>query len=277
MIGSALSIDTGDITMETFVDGVGPDVLLVHGFPHTRLLWSRVADRLAGRRRVIAPDLRGTGGSTRATTGYDADSLSTDLGLLLDRLGSTTTDIVAIDAGVPPAFLLALREPGRVRRLVLMESTLGVLPGAEDFFRGGAPWWFGFHQVPGLAETVLEGHEGDYLDFFYRTGTFDGSGIDPYVRDAFVGAYAGRESLRCAFEFYRAMPQSGAQLADAVSGTRLQVPTLAIGSQPVGDALHRQLMPIADDLRGALIPECGHIIPLDRPDALMRLLDEFLT
>ncbi|NYJ74860.1 alpha/beta fold hydrolase [Allobranchiibius huperziae] len=276
MIESALSVDTGDITMETFVDGVGPDVLLVHGFPHTRLLWSRVADRLIQRRRVIAPDLRGTGGSTRAADGYDADSLSTDLGLLLDRLGSTSTDIVAIDAGVPPAFLLALREPDRVRRLVLMESTLGVLPGAEDFFRAGPPWWFGFHQVPGLAEVVLEGHEDDYLDFFYRTGTFDGSGIDAEVRDAFVASYSGRESLRCAFEIYRAMPQTAAQIADAVAGARLRVPTLAIGAQPVGDALHRQLTPIADDLRGALVPKRGHIIPLDQPDALVTLLDQFL-
>lgn len=48
-------------------------------------------------------------------------------------------------------------------------------------------------------------------------------------------------------------------------------------SQPVGDALHRQLLPLADDLRGELIPGCGHIIPLDRPDAATALFSPFLT
>lgn len=45
--------------------------------------------------------------------------------------------MVAIDAAVPAAFLLAVRRPDRVRRLVLMESLLGSLPGAEDFLASG--------------------------------------------------------------------------------------------------------------------------------------------
>ncbi|MEU4244833.1 hypothetical protein [Actinoplanes sp. NPDC026619] len=50
---------------------------------------------------------------------------------------------------------------------------------------------------------------------------------------------------------------------------RLLMPVTAIGARPVGDALYRQLWPIADDLEGHLIPECGHIVPLDRPRALL--------
>lgn len=270
-------IQAGDITMEVTVTGAGPEVLLVHGFPHTRQVWSLLVDELARSHRVIAPDLRGIGGSTRATDGYDAASLAADLESLLDQLEAPRADAVAIDAGVPPAFLLALQQPDRIHRLVLMESTLGTLPGAEGFFRAGAPWWFGFHQVPGLAETVLDGHEGEYLDFFYRAGTFGGRGIGSDIRDAFVAAYSGRESLRCAFEFYRAMPQSAAQIAGMAAATRLRVPTMAIGAEPVGDALYRQLIPITDTLTGEQIPQCGHIIPLDKPAALSALLADFLA
>ncbi len=88
-----------------------------------------------------------------------------------------------------------------------MESLLGRLPGAESFLAGGAPWWFGFHAVPGLAETVLEGNEARYLDWFLDTGTL-GDGVRPAVRDAFVRAYTGREALRCAFSYYRALPSA---------------------------------------------------------------------
>ncbi|NKI44896.1 alpha/beta fold hydrolase [Streptomyces physcomitrii] len=255
--------------------GEGPAVLLLHGFPHTWRLWSDLLGPLAAHHRVIAPDLRGLGASSRAPQGYDAGTLAADAEALLDALGERSAAVVGIDAGAPPAFLLALRRPGRVRRLVLMESLLGGLPGAEEFLAQGPPWWFGFHAVPGLAETVLDGNEGAYLDFFLDAGTL-GEGVRPGVRDAFAAAYTGRESLRCAFAYYRALPESARQLRDAVRAARLTVPTMAIGAEPVGPALERQLRPLADDLEAHRIEDCGHLVPLHRPEALLALLLPFL-
>ncbi|HWO66524.1 MAG TPA: alpha/beta hydrolase, partial [Umezawaea sp.] len=171
--------------------GSGPAVLLLHGFPHTWRIWEKVIPTLAEGQRVITPDLRGLGGTTRADTGYDAATLAQDAASLLDALGEQTATVVGIDAGAPPAFLLAMRHPERVERLVLMESLLGDLPGAEGF---NPPWWFGFHQVPDLAEEVLTGHEAEYLRFFLNAGTL-GRGVPPDVEAAFVDAYTGRESL----------------------------------------------------------------------------------
>ena len=48
-----------------------------------------------------------------------------------------------------------------------------------------------FHAVPGLGETVLAGHEGEYPDWFLRAGMASGTDTDPVVRDAFVRAYLG--------------------------------------------------------------------------------------
>lgn len=258
------------------VGGHGPAVLLLHGFPHTWRVWTEVVPDLVRRHRVIAPDLRGLGGSTRAAGGYDAASLADDAEGILDALGEESAAVVAIDAGVPPAFMLAMRRPHRVRRLVLMEGTLGPLPGAEDFFAGGPPWWFGFHRVPDLAETVLAGHEADYIGWFLTAGT-RGRGVPRDIRDDFVRAYTGRDALRCAFSHYRAGPTSARQFLDAAASSRLTMPALAIGAQPVGDALERQLRPLADDLTGHLVGDCGHIIPLDRSRELLALLMPFLT
>ncbi|KAA9159374.1 alpha/beta hydrolase [Amycolatopsis acidicola] len=249
--------------------GSGPAVVLVHGFPHTWRLWDEIIGPLSRTHRVIAPDLRGFGASTRAPDGYDAGTLAADIGGLLDALGEPTAAVVGIDAGAPVAFLLAARKPERVRKLVLMEAVLGGLPGAEDFAK---PWWFGFHAVPGLAESVLIGHEAEYIDFFLKAGT-RGRGVSPELRDAFADAYAGEEALRCAFSFYRALPGSARQIA----GHRLTMPTLAIGADPVGRALERQLRPVADELAGHLIPDCGHIIPVDRPGELLDILVPFLA
>ncbi|MET8852762.1 alpha/beta fold hydrolase [Amycolatopsis sp. NPDC004625] len=259
------------IDVNVVVTGDGPAFLLLHGFPHTWRLWTAVIPQLARHHRVIAPDLRGLGATTRADGGYDAGTLAADAEALLDALGEPVATVAGIDAGAPPAFLLALRRPRRVRRLVLMESLLGRLPGAEDFLAGGPPWWFGFHAVPGLAETVLAGHEADYVGWFLDAGT-RGRGVPPAIRDHFTAAYTGREALRCAFEHYRAMPESAAQLAAATATGRLTVPTVAIGAHPVGGTLARQLRPITDDLTTHRIDDCGHLIPLDRPDALLPLL-----
>ncbi|MFC9253517.1 alpha/beta fold hydrolase [Amycolatopsis thailandensis] len=267
-------IATNGIHVTAATAGTGPPVVLLHGFPHTWQLWREVIGPLATRHRVIAPDLRGLGASSRAADGYDAGTLAADVAGILDALGEPSAAVVAIDAAVPAAVLLALRQPDRVHRLVVMESLLGTLPGAEDFLAAGPPWWFGFHAVPGLAETVLIGHEAQYIDWFLHAGTL-GRGVPAEVRKAFIDAYNGSDALRCAFSYYRALPTSARQIRDAVARGGLAMPTLAIGAHPVGRALERQLRPVAADLTGQLIPDCGHIIPLDRPKELLDLLLPF--
>ncbi|MEV0251659.1 alpha/beta hydrolase [Nocardia sp. NPDC050712] len=269
-------IETNGIHANVALAGAGPAVVLLHGFPHTWRLWSEIIGPLSAHYRVIAPDLRGFGATSRAADGYDAGTLATDIAGILDALGEPTAAVVAIDAGTPVAVLLALRRPDRVRRLVVMEALLGTLPGAADFLAAGPPWWFGFHAVPGLAETVLLGNEARYIEWFLTIGT-RGRGVRADIRDAFVDAYARADALRCAFSYYRALPTSARQIEHAVAAGRLTTPTLAIGAHPVGDALERQLRPIAADLAGHVIPDCGHIIPLDRPRELLGLVMPFLA
>lgn len=250
-------IATNGIRANVAVAGTGPAVVLLHGFPHTWQLWSRIIGPLSAHHRVIAPDLRGFGASTRAPDGYDAGTPT-----------SPTSTASSTNLPNPP-------QPWSPSTPEL-PSRLGSLPGAEDFLAAGPPWWFGFHAVPGLAETVLIGHEAAYVDWFLGTGTL-GRGVPPGIQDAFIDAYTGPDALRCAFSYYRALPTSARQLTDAAAQSRLTVPTLAIGAHPVGVALERQPRPIADDLTGHLIPDCGHIIPLDRPRELLALLLPFLA
>jgi pimeloyl-ACP methyl ester carboxylesterase len=269
-------VTVNGIGLNVATAGTGPAVLLLHGFPHTWRLWTEVIGPLARRHRVIAPDLRGFGESDRPAGGYDAGTLAADAAALLEALDAGPAAVIGIDLGAPPAFLLAMRRPAPVRRLVLMESLLGDLPGAEEFLSAGPPWWFGFHAEPGLAETVLTGHEEAYVGWFLDRGTL-GRGVRPDIRAEFVRAYTGGEALRAAFGPYRALAAGARQIREAVTGARLTVPTLTIGAHPVGRSLERQLRPHADRLTGRVIPDCGHIIPLDRPEELLSLLDPFLA
>ena len=77
------------------------------------------------------------------------------------------------------------------------------------------------------------------------------------VRDAFIAAYSGRESLRCGFDYHRAFEGITQQIRDAVAHGRLTTPTLAAIGGPAGDVVYQQLQPIADDLRRIDIADCG--------------------
>ena len=64
MLDAPLERTVGDAAYPVVVDGSGPPVLLLHGFPQTHLCWDRVAPALAERHTVVLADLRGYGAST---------------------------------------------------------------------------------------------------------------------------------------------------------------------------------------------------------------------
>lgn len=267
-----IPIDGVELAVETL--GQGPAVLLLHGFPHTRAIWRDVAPRLASAGfRAIAPDLHGLGDSTPAVRGYQACAIATDLLRLLDVLGAREAHVVGTDLGVAPAFALAASAPEHVTSLTLSEGLIGLLPGAEAFLQPGLPWWFGFHQAPGgLAEDVLENSAERYVRFFLSAGSRRGLPAD--LMKVIVEAYRGKASLRTAFDHYRAMPATAEWIASWARDQRLMAPTLAIGGGAVGAATARQLEPIADCLTQHLLDGCGHIVPIDQPDAMAELFIE---
>ena len=57
------------ITLNYAMGGAGPAVVLLHGYPQTWYMWRKVMPVLAGQYTVIAPDLRGSGGSDAPAAG----------------------------------------------------------------------------------------------------------------------------------------------------------------------------------------------------------------
>jgi len=102
--------------------GSGPALLLLHGFPTTRGLWSGVRPLLveAGF-RVIAPDLLGYGESPGAED-VGMRRQARDLLALLDELALERAFVVAHDVGTAAAQLLTVEAPQRVQGLVLMDG-----------------------------------------------------------------------------------------------------------------------------------------------------------
>src|ERR1700727_2492304 len=63
-------------TLNYATGGTGPAVVLLHGYPQTWYMWRKVMPALAEQYTVIAPDLRGWGGSDAPQTGYGKGGLA---------------------------------------------------------------------------------------------------------------------------------------------------------------------------------------------------------
>jgi len=97
-----------------------PPVVLVHGWPQNWWAWRRVIPALAGRFRVIVPDLRGHGWTEAPEGGYEKEQLASDLLALLDALGVERVTWVGHDWGGWIGFLAAMLAPERFERMLAL-------------------------------------------------------------------------------------------------------------------------------------------------------------
>src|SRR5256885_1159523 len=119
--GKMSSVRVGNDHFELLDEGSGDPVVLLHGFPTSRLLWQRVLPGLSQRFRVLAPDLLGYGKSS-AGGAVDLSSQADALLRLFDVLDLPRVVVVAHDVGTAAAQILAVRAGDRLRALVLVDG-----------------------------------------------------------------------------------------------------------------------------------------------------------
>ena len=109
-------------------DPDAPPVVCLHGVSaHGRRFRRLAEERLAARRRVLAPDLRGRGLSARPPHGYGIPYHANDLLALCDALDLPTVHVVGHSLGAQINIFLAAIHPRRVGRIVLVDAG-GKLP-----------------------------------------------------------------------------------------------------------------------------------------------------
>jgi pimeloyl-ACP methyl ester carboxylesterase len=101
--------------------GDGPLVLMLHGFPEFWWTWREQLSSLSEAGfRVVAPDLRGFGGSDKPPRGYDLVTAASDAAGLVRALGEANAVVVGHDWGGLIAWTMAAYYPKVVRRLAVV-------------------------------------------------------------------------------------------------------------------------------------------------------------
>jgi pimeloyl-ACP methyl ester carboxylesterase len=127
-MSNRLPTRNGDVELVTTEwPGSTPDtplLIALHGMGLRGEIWAGLADRLAGRYRVVAPDLRGYGDSGKPDAGYRLADLTEDLRIWLDHLGAGRATLVAHSYSARAGLNFAALSPERVERLVAIEPVL---------------------------------------------------------------------------------------------------------------------------------------------------------
>lgn len=272
--------DLGEVKLHYVVAGRGFPVVLLHGWPHTWYAWRHVIARLADRYMLIAPDLRGLGDSSRPMDGYDKKTMAGDIWrLVAETLGHKRFFLVGHDWGGPTAFALAAAHPEAVLRLAILDV---VIPGdGGDFSQGGRRWHHGFHATPDLPEALTQGRERLYLSWFYQTFSARPDAITEADIDEYLRTYTQPGAMRAGFGLYRALARDAEDNRERIaSGGKLPMPVLAVGGavgRGRGAEPEESLRRVAKNVRGVVVPDCGHMIPEEKPAVVAQLLSEFFA
>ncbi|MZD09607.1 alpha/beta fold hydrolase [Streptomyces sp. SID5785] len=296
---TARDVATNGITLRVFEDGpkdpAKPLVVLCHGFPELAFSWRHQIRTLAAAGyRVLAPDMRGFGGSSRPAEveAYDAPTVCGDLLGLLDDVGARDAVFVGHDWGASIVWHMAWAHPERVRAVVGMSvpmtprSPVAPLPVLRR--RLGDAFYMVWFQEPGVADRALAQDVRRTLTAreiwsaawaardepaAERPGWLSEEELAHYVetfeRTGFTGG----------LNYYRNLDRTWERTAP-LAGRTVDVPSLFVtGSKdPVARFMPSdRLEDVLTDLRGRVVLDgAGHWIQQERPAEVGAALLEFL-
>jgi len=273
-----------------YVTAGSPDaepVVLFHGFPKSWFEWRRMIPLLAPHYRIIAPDLRGAGDSSKPSGGFDKKTMARDVVELVDKLGITgNVHVVGRDWGAPTALAFALHWE-RAKSLTYIENLVpgfgleeAIQPippgeGEDPVFQNCGVNHFTFHLMPDVAEFLICGREQVYFDWFLKRLAYNVGAIDEETVSECVRCMSQPGALRATLGWSRAIYQDGRDNRAAVSRGRLSIPVLALGAQfSAGPTTEESIRRIADTVEGGIIPDCGHWASEEQPAWIAaRILD----
>ena len=269
-------VKTNGTSLFVRVGGKGPAVVLLHGFGDTGDMWAPLATDLAKDHTVIVPDLRGMGLSKHPDAGYTKKNQALDIVGVMDAFGVKSAALVTHDIGNMVGYALAAQYPSRISRWVVIDALLPGIGNWDTIVRSPLLWHFNFRGPD--VERLVQGRERIYLDRFWNELSADPSSIDEETREHYAALYARPRAMHDAFEQFAAFTQDAIDnKALLAQGGKLKMPVLALGAEKsFGMAMAEDLRFVAVDVKGGIVPNSGHWIMEENPQATVALVTDFL-
>jgi pimeloyl-ACP methyl ester carboxylesterase len=268
-----LKIDIGDVTLHVRDTGTGEPVVLLHGWPDTGDLWAHQSTALeASGYRVIAPDLRGFGASSKPTDigAYAAPAQVGDVVGVLDALQIPRAHVVGHDWGAAIAWMTAAFAPARVTSVTALSVGHPSSFGASSLRQRQLSWYMLLFQFPGIAEQWLSAD--DFRNFREWSS-------HPQV-DSVVDRLAEPGAIKASLGIYRANLPPESLVAPPTELPPVTVPAMGVWSSEdlalTEENMVNSAKYMAAPWRYERVEGAGHWLQLDAPDKVNALLLDFL-
>lgn len=259
---------TGVVPANVKVEGNGPAIVLIHGFGAAMDWWDEIAPALAADHQVIRVDLIGHGGTEAPRSGYAIERQAALVKGVLDKLGAGRVTVIGHSMGGEVAVAFAEIDPGRVERMVLIDSP----PGGDASFNLLARLAF----VPVIGELLSRLETDGVIRKGLQQGFAPGFPVpERFVADfrqltytAFRSAHDGSAEFRTA----KPTPQRLAAL-DPVP------PLLVIfgALDAIVPPANAKLFEVVPGARVEIIDGAGHSPMVEAPAKTLALIADFLT
>jgi len=270
------NIATNGTTIYVRAGGSGPGVILLHGYGETGDMWAPMATDLARDHTVIVPDLRGMGLSAKPEGGFDKKTQGVDIAGVLDAFKIRQADLVTHDIGNMVGYAFAAQYPERVRRFVLFDAPLPGVGPWEEILKNPLLWHFRF-SGPDM-ERLVAGRERIYLDRFWNEFSASPARFSEAAREHYAKLYAQPGAMHSGFLQFAAFDQDAIDNKRFLDKGKLAMPVLAVGGEKSFDTAMAEIMRhAATDVRGAIVPDSGHWIMEENPNATIALVRNFLA
>ncbi|MFD0678327.1 MULTISPECIES: alpha/beta hydrolase [unclassified Paenibacillus] len=279
-------IRTNGAVINTLVGGSGPPLLLLPGHPETHVAWHKVAGTLAKSFTVVMTDLRGYGDSSKPDGGpdhihYSKREMGLDQIQVMNMLGFRRFQAVGHDRGGRVLFQMMLDHPYAVERSVVLDiaPTTQMYAHTNQEFATKYFWWFFQIQPAPLPERMIDAMPELYLANHLSAQSRTPGAVTPEAYAEYLRCYKNPACIHSVCEDYRASVTIDVSIENEQKGLKAAQPFLVLWGQKgtVGQlfdvlGLWREH---ATDISGYPLP-CGHLIPEEDPQGLLRALLRFL-
>jgi len=262
--------------------GTGKPLLLLHGWPEFWLTWEPVMARLADRYTLLAPDLRGYGGSSRpvGVPAYALENLEEDVAALIEASGAKDVVLVGHDWGAVIAWYYAMFGRLPISKLIIMNVPHPALmeKGLRTRRQLAKSWYIFFFQLPWIPEWGLARRGCEAIGRVFRDMAVDKTRFPDEVLRVYREAPAAPGALTAMLNYYRALIR-GLRRIRRRGIVRIDTPTLMIWGE-VDAALGKELTYGTEEHVGNLtlryLPNVSHWVQQEAPEMVNAMIEAWL-
>jgi pimeloyl-ACP methyl ester carboxylesterase len=282
--GEDMSVDAAGVRLHAVSRGMGPLVVLLHGFPDFWYGWRHQLPALAEAGfRAVALDLRGYNLSERPrrVADYALDRLVDDVAGAIRASGGRAHAVIGHDWGGVIAWRLSTRHPALFERLAILNAPhparfREVLRSTSQLLRS---WYVGAVQLPTLPEWALRRRGCALLLRFLRAEHRRAGAFDDTDARAYASVFGPPGALRAALAYYRALLRAPRSAGRAMTDAVTHHPTLLLWGERDSALVSANAtgldrwVPNGEVVR---VPGAGHFVQSDAPEIVNAALVRFL-